>query len=82
LDSQLAQAEAKGAREAGVEVDVFQVPETLPAEVLAKMHAPPKSDDKIADYSVVGTLKVTHAAIAVSFAASGLVEVDLFVAHL
>ena len=25
----------------------MQVPETLPAEVLAKMHAPPKSDDPI-----------------------------------
>lgn len=39
---QLAEAEAKGIREAGGEVDIYQVEETLPEDVLAKMHAPPK----------------------------------------
>ncbi|KAF2836512.1 benzoquinone reductase [Patellaria atrata CBS 101060] len=38
----LAQAEKKGIEEAGGTVDLFQVAETLPDEVLAKMHAPPK----------------------------------------
>ncbi|KAL1935606.1 hypothetical protein VTP01DRAFT_4746 [Rhizomucor pusillus] len=34
----------KGLEAAGVEAKIFQVPETLPAEVLEKMHAPPKPD--------------------------------------
>lgn len=34
---------------AGLEVSVFQVAETLPAEVLAKMHAPPKADYPVID---------------------------------
>jgi len=33
----------------GVEGVLFQVPETLPEDVLAKMHAPPKSADPIAN---------------------------------
>eukprot|EP00197_Chlamydomonas_leiostraca_P002986 CAMPEP_0202867372 /NCGR_PEP_ID=MMETSP1391-20130828/9290_1 /ASSEMBLY_ACC=CAM_ASM_000867 /TAXON_ID=1034604 /ORGANISM="Chlamydomonas leiostraca, Strain SAG 11-49" /LENGTH=202 /DNA_ID=CAMNT_0049547415 /DNA_START=86 /DNA_END=694 /DNA_ORIENTATION=+ len=33
----------------GVEAVLYQVPETLPEEVLAKMHAPPKPDDPVAD---------------------------------
>jgi len=41
---QLADAEKKGIEAAGGKVDVYQVPETLPQEVLSKMHAPPKSD--------------------------------------
>jgi NAD(P)H dehydrogenase (quinone) len=28
----------------GATCDIYQVPETLPEEVLAKMHAPPKGD--------------------------------------
>ncbi len=32
----------EGAEAAGAVVDIFQVPETLPEDVLAKMHAPPK----------------------------------------
>lgn len=38
------------------ECDIYQVPETLPDDVLAKMHAPPKGDypiitaDKMKDY--------------------------------
>lgn len=40
----MAEAEAKGIRAAGGEVDMYLVPETLPAEVLTKMHAPSKDD--------------------------------------
>jgi len=43
----LAEEVAKGAKEAGVEVDIYQVPETLPEEVLAKMHAPKKADHPV-----------------------------------
>ncbi|KAK4499503.1 hypothetical protein PRZ48_010018 [Zasmidium cellare] len=39
---QLAEAEAAGIKEAGGSVDIFQIQETLPEEVLGKMHAPPK----------------------------------------
>jgi len=38
----LAGAQLAGIREAGGDATLLQVPETLPAEVLAKMHAPPK----------------------------------------
>lgn len=38
----LAEAEAEGIRAAGGSVDMYQLPETLPQEVLTKMHAPPK----------------------------------------
>merc|ERR1712000_529594 len=40
----LAEAEKAGLAKAGIEADIFQVAETLPQEVLTKMHAPPKSD--------------------------------------
>ncbi|KAL4864704.1 hypothetical protein BDV12DRAFT_175805 [Aspergillus spectabilis] len=39
----LAQAELKGIQAAGGNADVYQIAETLSDEVLAKMHAPPKS---------------------------------------
>lgn len=39
----MAEAEAKGIKEAGGECDMFMVPETLPQEVLSKMYAPDKS---------------------------------------
>ncbi|KYK55382.1 minor allergen Alt a 7 [Drechmeria coniospora] len=42
---QLAEAEKKGIEKAGGKVDLYQIAETLPDEVLAKMHAPPKSQD-------------------------------------
>ncbi|KAG9381831.1 WrbA Multimeric flavodoxin WrbA [Pyrenophora tritici-repentis] len=42
---QLADAELKGIQEAGGEAKLFQVKETLPEEVLAKMHAPAKAAD-------------------------------------
>jgi NAD(P)H dehydrogenase (quinone) len=42
--STLSEAIAKGVRGIGATCDIFQVPETLPDEVLAKMHAAPKPD--------------------------------------
>lgn len=41
----LVEAEKKGIEKAGGTVDVFQIPETLPQEVLDKMYAPPKNPD-------------------------------------
>lgn len=41
----LAEAEKKGIEAAGGSATLFQLPETLPAEVLAKMHAPPKDEN-------------------------------------
>ncbi|KLU87818.1 minor allergen Alt a 7 [Magnaporthiopsis poae ATCC 64411] len=41
---QLAEAEKAGVERAGGTADLFQIEETLPEEVLGKMHAPPKSD--------------------------------------
>ncbi len=38
----LAKAEKKGAEAAGLQADIFQIPETLPQEVLTAIHAPPK----------------------------------------
>lgn len=40
----VAEAEAAGAKAAGAEVTIFQFPEILSDEVLAKMHAAPKAD--------------------------------------
>jgi len=42
---QLAEAEVAGLKKVGIEADLYQVPETLPQEVLTKMHAPPKATD-------------------------------------
>jgi len=42
--AQLAEAEKAGIEAAGGKVDIYQVPETLSDEILAKMHAPPKPD--------------------------------------
>lgn len=39
----LVEEEARGIREAGGQVDIYQVEETLSEDVLAKMHAPPKT---------------------------------------
>ncbi|KAF1912399.1 minor allergen Alt a 7 [Ampelomyces quisqualis] len=41
---QLADAELKGIQEAGGDATLFQVAETLPQDILTKMHAPPKAD--------------------------------------
>ncbi|ESZ99532.1 minor allergen Alt a 7 [Sclerotinia borealis F-4128] len=45
----LAEAEKEGLKKAGIEADLYQVAETLPQDVLAKMHAPPKSSIPIID---------------------------------
>ncbi|KAH7028131.1 flavoprotein-like protein [Microdochium trichocladiopsis] len=41
----LAEAELKGIQKAGGTADLYQVAETLPEDVLAKMYAPPKPTD-------------------------------------
>ncbi|ODV92661.1 hypothetical protein CANCADRAFT_90559 [Tortispora caseinolytica NRRL Y-17796] len=46
--AKLAEAEKAGIEAAGGTADIFQVPETLSDEILAKMHAPPKADYPIA----------------------------------
>jgi len=43
--AQMAKAEQEGLKKAGIEADLFQVPETLPQEVLAKMGAPGANPD-------------------------------------
>jgi len=43
----LAETVAAGAKAAGAEVDIYQVPETLPQEVLTKMYAPPKASHPV-----------------------------------
>ncbi|PYH99996.1 flavo protein WrbA [Aspergillus ellipticus CBS 707.79] len=45
----LAEAEKKGVEAAGGSADIYQIPETLSEEVLAKMHAPPKSSYPVAE---------------------------------
>ncbi|KAJ5718876.1 Minor allergen Alt a 7 [Penicillium malachiteum] len=45
----LAEAEKKGIEAAGGQADIFQIAETLPQEVLTKMHAPPKPDYPVAE---------------------------------
>lgn len=44
----LALSAAQGIKNAGGKVDVYQIPETLPENVLKAMNAPPKSNDPIA----------------------------------
>jgi len=51
----LAEAEKKGIEGAGGSVTLYQIPETLPQEVLTKMHAPPK-DSSIETLSDPNTL--------------------------
>jgi len=51
----LAEAEKAGLAKAGIEADIFQIPETLPQEVLTKMHAPPKSDYPIITPVILAT---------------------------
>ena len=52
----LAEAEAKGIKEAGGTCDLYQIEETLPQEVLEKMYAPPK-DSSIPTLSDPKTLE-------------------------
>jgi NAD(P)H dehydrogenase (quinone) len=51
--AKLAEAEKEGLKKAGIEADVYQIAETLPQEVLTKMHAPPKSDIPVADAKIL-----------------------------
>ncbi|EED17087.1 protoplast secreted protein 2 precursor, putative [Talaromyces stipitatus ATCC 10500] len=46
--AKLAEAEKKGVEAAGGQADIYQIAETLPEEVLAKMGAAPKTDYPIA----------------------------------
>ena len=46
----------RGLESVGVNVDLFQVPETLPAEVLSKMGAPEKAGDMLLDFPFLGKL--------------------------
>jgi NAD(P)H dehydrogenase (quinone) len=50
---QLAEAEKKGIEAAGGQADIYQIPETLPEDVLAKMHAPPKSAHPVASHETL-----------------------------
>lgn len=43
--AKLAEAEKEGLKKAGIEADLYQVAETLPEEVLTKMHAPGQNKD-------------------------------------
>ena len=52
----LADEIAKSMKAEGVVVDLFQVPETLPSDVLKAMSAPAKPSDPIMDHSRVKTL--------------------------
>ena len=45
----LAEAAKKGVESSGKKAIIYQVAETLPEEVLSKMHAPPKRDYAIAN---------------------------------
>jgi NAD(P)H dehydrogenase (quinone) len=51
----LAEAEKAGIEKAGGTADIYQVPETLPQEVLTKMHAPPKPDYPIITVDILPT---------------------------
>lgn len=53
--ARLAEAEKAGIEAAGGKAAIYQVPETLPQEVLTKMHAPPKSDYPIATMETLKT---------------------------
>ncbi|PLN77913.1 protoplast secreted protein 2 precursor [Aspergillus taichungensis] len=50
---QLAEAEKKGIEAAGGKADIYQIAETLPEDVLAKMHAPAKAAHPIATVDTV-----------------------------
>eukprot|EP00047_Mylnosiga_fluctuans_P005756 m.242531 g.242531 ORF g.242531 m.242531 type:complete len:204 (-) comp14052_c0_seq1:94-705(-) len=53
----LAQAVQRGVEATGATADLFQVPETLPEDVLAKMTAPPKSEDPVFTHDMLDSLK-------------------------
>ncbi|KAK9491085.1 flavoprotein-like protein [Lipomyces doorenjongii] len=51
--AQMAEAEKAGIEKAGGSVTIYQIPETLPEEVLKKMYAAPKPDYPIASASTL-----------------------------
>ncbi|KAJ7063959.1 1,4-benzoquinone reductase [Mycena amicta] len=53
--AKLAEAVKGGIEEAGGKVTIYQIPETLPQEVLTKMHAPAKGDYPIIDPDTLAT---------------------------
>ncbi|EXJ64514.1 NAD(P)H:quinone oxidoreductase, type IV [Cladophialophora yegresii CBS 114405] len=53
--AKLAEAEKKGIEEAGGKVDIYQIEETLSAEVLGKMHAP--AQDKAIPFATPDIMK-------------------------
>lgn len=54
--AKLAEAEKAGIEKAGGVATIYQVPETLPEEVLAKMHAPAKPDYPIITPDILASL--------------------------
>ncbi|KAJ7055952.1 flavoprotein-like protein [Mycena amicta] len=53
--AKLAEAVKSGIEEAGGKATIYQIPETLPQEVLTKMHAPAKPDYPIIDPTTLAT---------------------------
>ncbi|KAJ7617317.1 NADH-quinone oxidoreductase [Roridomyces roridus] len=53
--AKMAEAQKKGIEEAGGSAEIFQIPETLPQEVLTKMYAPAKPDYPIIDADKLAT---------------------------
>ncbi|CAK5262478.1 unnamed protein product [Mycena citricolor] len=53
--AKLAEAVKEGIKAAGGDATIFQIPETLPAEVLTKMYAPPKPDYPVIDAATLAT---------------------------
>jgi len=53
--AKLAEAEKAGIEAAGGQATIFQIPETLPQEVLTNMHAPPKPDYEVIDAQKLAT---------------------------
>jgi len=49
----LAEAEKEGLKKSNIDADIYQIAETLPQDVLTKMHAAPKSDYPVADPAVL-----------------------------
>ncbi|KAJ6587501.1 flavoprotein-like protein [Mycena vulgaris] len=53
--AKMAESVKKGIEEAGGKADIYQIPETLPQEVLTKMYAPAKPDYPIIDAATLAT---------------------------
>ncbi|KAF7378174.1 flavoprotein [Mycena sanguinolenta] len=53
--AKMAEAVKKGVEETGGSATIYQIPETLPQEVLAKMYAPAKPDYPIMDATTLAT---------------------------